>query len=91
MSATPSPITPQDMAEAQDIDFEEEKEHWNIYKLKDGTTLKIKLIVTGIKRLKKHNPDGTPIYVVNSQNVVRTVDIPKDLIAKQKEPSMKPV
>ena len=89
--ATPSPISPQDMAEAQDIDFEEEKERWSVYKLKDGTTLKVKLIVTGIKRLQKHNVDGTPIYVVNSQTVVRTLDIPKELMAKQKESTMKPV
>jgi hypothetical protein len=89
--AVPPPITPQDIAEAQDVDFEEKAEHWNIYKLKDGTTLKVKLIVTGIKRLQKHNVDGTPIYVINSQNVVRAVDIPRELIAKQKESSMKPV
>jgi hypothetical protein len=84
-------ITPEDMATADDIDFEESKEYWNIYKLKDGTTLKIKLVLVGIKRLKKHNPDGTPIYMINAQNVVRAIDIPKDLIAKPKESSMKPV
>jgi hypothetical protein len=89
--ATPPPITPQDMAEAEDIDFEEKVEHWNVYKLKDGTTLKIRLILTGIKRLQKHNVDGTPIYLVNSQNVVRVVDVPRELMAKQKESSMKPV
>ena len=89
--AISQPLSPQDMAEAQNIDFEESKEYWNVYKLTDGTTLKIKLIVTGIKRLKKHNEDGTPIYMVTSQNVVRMVDVPKDLIAKAKEPSMKPV
>ncbi|MCJ7699462.1 hypothetical protein MUO56_04380 [Candidatus Bathyarchaeota archaeon] len=87
----PSPITPEDVAAGEDIDFEEKEEHWNVYKLKDGTTLKIKLILVGIKRLKKHGPDGTPLYMINSQNVVRAVDIPKELIAKQKEPSFKPV
>jgi hypothetical protein len=89
--AMPSPITPEDVAAGEDIDFEEKEEHWNVYKLKDGTTLKIKLILVGIKRLKKHGPDGTPLYMINSQNVVRAVDIPKELIAKQKEPSFKPV
>jgi hypothetical protein len=89
--AIPSPITPEDVAAGEDIDFEEKEEHWNVYKLKDGTTLKIKLILVGIKRLKKHGPDGTPLYMINSQNVVRAVDIPKELIAKQKEPSFKPV
>jgi hypothetical protein len=89
--AMPSPITPEDVAAGEDIDFEEKEEHWNVYKLKDGTTLKIKLILVGIKRLRKHGPDGTPLYMINSQNVVRAVDIPKELIAKQKEPSFKPV
>ena len=89
--ATPSPITPEDLAQSDDIDFEEKEEHWNVYKLKDGTTLKIKLILVGIKRLKKHNTDGTPLYMVNSQNVVRAVEIPKELIAKPKESTMKPV
>ena len=87
----PVPISSEDIASADDIDFEETKENWNVYKLKDGTTLKIKLILLGIKRLKKHNPDGTPIYIVNAQNVVRTVDVPRELIAKPKESSMKPV
>jgi len=30
-----------------------------------------------LKRLKKYNPDGTPIYTINSQNIVRAVNIPK--------------
>jgi len=35
-------ITPEDIAQADDIDFEEVSENWNTYKLKDGTTLKVK-------------------------------------------------
>ena len=89
--AMPSPITPEDLAQSDDIDFEEKEEHWNVYELKDGTTLKIKLILVGIKRLRKHSPDGMPIYMVNSQNVVRAVDIPKELMAKPKESTFKPV
>ena len=90
--AITSPFSPEDIAQAEDIDFNEIEEKWNIYKLKDGTTLKVKLVLIGIKRLKKHNPaDGTPIYLINSQNVVRTVDIPKELLAKPKESSFKPV
>lgn len=87
----PVPITPEDVAEGEDIDFEEKEEHWNVYRLKDGTTIKVKLILIGVKRLKKHNPDGTPLYMINAQNVVRAVDIPKSLMAKQKESTFKPV
>jgi hypothetical protein len=89
--SAPLSINPEDVAQSDDIDFEEIEERWNVYKLKDGTTLKVRLIVTSVKRLKKHNPDGTPIYLINSQNVVRTVNIPKELITKPKESSMKPV
>jgi len=87
----PVPITPEDLAEGEDVDFEEKEENWNVYKLKDGTTLKVKLILIGVKKLKKHNPDGTPLYMINTQNVVRAVDIPKGLMAKPKESTFKPV
>lgn len=83
-------ISPEDLAEAEDVDFVEEKEVWNIYKLSDGSTLKVKLVLTGVKRLKKWNPDGTPIYVINSQNIVRVVNVPRELRAKPKEPSFRP-
>ena len=88
--AMPIPISPEDLAQSDNVDFEEKEEHWNVYKLRDGTTLKVKLILVGIRKLKKCNPDGTPIYMINSQNVVRAVDIPKELIAKPKESSFKP-
>jgi len=86
-------ITQRDIAEAKDIDFTEEVEHWNVYKLEDGTTLKVKLVLRGIKRLQKWNPDGSPIYLINSQNIVRTVDIPEEIRAKAKakESTFKPV
>jgi len=90
--AIASPFSPEDIAQADDVDFNEIEEKWNIYKLKDGTTLKVKLVLIGIKRLKKHNPaDGSPIYLINAQNVVRAVDIPRELLAKPKESSFKPV
>lgn len=80
-----------DLMEADDIDFTEEKEHWNSYKLKDGTTLKVKLILQGVKRLKKWNPDGSPIYLINSKKIVRVVNVPADLKAKPKPRTFEPV
>ncbi len=76
---THQPITPEDLAEAEDLDFEEVEEHWNTYKLSDGSTLKVKLVLQGVKRLRKYAADGTPIYVINSTNVVRVVNVPKEL------------
>ena len=87
----PPRIKASDLQQAEDIDFTEEKEYWNVYKLSDGTTLKIKLILRGIKRLKKWLPDGSPIYVINSTNVVRTIHIPKELKAKPKPSTFQPV
>jgi hypothetical protein len=84
-------ITPQDIVEGEDVDFEEKKEFWNEYKLKDGTTLKVRLILIGVKRLKKYAPDGNPIYIINSNNVLRVFDVPKELKHKPKEPTFKPV
>jgi hypothetical protein len=84
-------ITPQDIVEGEDVDFEEKKEFWNEYKLRDGTTLKVRLILIGVKRLKKYAPDGNPIYIINSNNVLRVFDVPKELKHKPKEPTFKPV
>ena len=80
-----------DLMEADDIDFTEEEENWNVYKLADGTTLKVKLILRGVKRLKKWNPDGNPLYVISSTNVVRLADVPKELKAKPKPSTFEPV
>ena len=77
--------------EAEEIDFVEDKEYWNEYKLADGTTLKVKLVLRGIKRLKRYEPDGTPIYAINSINVVRAVDVPANLKAKPKKSDMAPI
>jgi hypothetical protein len=76
---------------AQDVDFTEENEYWNEYNLADGTILKVKLVLRGVKRLKRYEPDGTPIYVINSINVVRAVDVPNELKAKPKKPEVTPV
>lgn len=84
-------IMQKDLEEAEDVDFTEEQEAWNVYKLSDGTTLKIRIVLQGIKRLKKWKPDGDPIYLISSTSIVRTVDIPKKLKAKPKVSYFKPV
>jgi len=91
MSEGQVPITPQDIIDGEDVDFEERKEFWNEYKLKDGTTIKVRLILIGVKRLKKYAPDGNPIYIINSNNVLRVFDVPKELKQKPRESSFKPV
>ncbi|MBT5642600.1 hypothetical protein HOJ44_05740, partial [Candidatus Bathyarchaeota archaeon] len=70
------------LKDAVEVDFSEEKEFWNEYTLKDGTTLKVKLVLRGVKRLTRYEPDGTPVYVINSMNVVRAVNVPPEIKAK---------
>jgi len=74
-----------------DLDFTEVEEHWNSYTLSDGTTLKVKLVLRGVKRLKRYEPDGSPIYVINSINVVRALNVPDELKAKPKKSELPPV
>ena len=74
-----------------DLGFDEVEENWNTYTLSDGTTLKVKLVLRGVKRLRRCEPDGTPIYVINSINVVRAVNVPEELKVKPKELEMAPV
>lgn len=87
MSKLPS----QALKDSVDLDFKEEEEHWNTYTLGDGTQLKVKLILRGVKRLNRFEPDGTPIYVINSINVVRALNVPAELKAKPKKSEFAPV
>ncbi|RLI22087.1 hypothetical protein DRO54_02045 [Candidatus Bathyarchaeota archaeon] len=62
----------------KEVDFETISEDWNIYKLKDGTTCRVKLVVTGVQRTKLYAADGDPIYNINSQIVGRFI-VPPEL------------
>lgn len=54
----------------QEIEFETEKEEWNIYKLADGTKLKVKIVVGSIIRLNLYDPSGDPIYQMKATNAM---------------------
>jgi hypothetical protein len=84
-------IQPDALTGSVELDFTEVEEHWNVYQLSYGTKLKVKLIVRGVKRLNQFEPDGTPVYLINSMNVVRAIDIPDSVKAKPKKSSMPPV
>ena len=60
-------------------DFEGIAEPWASYKLSDGSTLKVRTILTAILRLEgEFDAAGNPIYTVSSQPVVQ-VNAPKSL------------
>lgn len=50
--------------EAEQLDFEAEKEPWSVYKLEDGTVLRFKTVLgTAARLVDRYKPDGEPIYV----------------------------
>ncbi|MCL4430168.1 MAG: hypothetical protein M1540_09905 [Candidatus Bathyarchaeota archaeon] len=86
-----NPISQEDITLGDDMDWNQENEFWNSYRLNDGTLLKVKLVLKGVKRLKKFNADGTPIYMIMADNVVRTTEIQGNVRLKLKPPNMAPV
>ena len=65
--------------EAMNVDFETVKEDWNEYKLKDGTILKFKTVVSNVIRTENYDPmTGDPVYHVRSTNILR-VNVPSEL------------
>jgi hypothetical protein len=68
-------------AKGKEIDFKLEKEEWNVYKLSDGTTLKVKTVVATIVRLNEYSPQGEPIYFINAAPAI-TADVPPELKKK---------
>jgi|SRR5882672_4775782 hypothetical protein len=60
------------------VDFATVREEYNSYKLSDGSMIRMKTVVTNIIRTDEFTPNGEPIYVVNSQNVL-VADVPDDL------------
>ncbi|HCC58999.1 MAG TPA: hypothetical protein DEQ47_17405 [Solibacterales bacterium] len=70
-------LGPQEVT-GEEIEFETEKEGFNIYILHDGTRLKFKAVVSTIVRLDAYNPNGEPLYMVNASNVM-VADVPDAL------------
>jgi len=74
-----------DLSEGEEVDFENEEEHWNVYKLSDGSTLKVKLILVNVVRSRdQYDPLGNPIYGITSQNIVKVLNVPGKLKQKRK-------
>ncbi len=54
-----------------EVGFSPVLEDWNIYHLKDGTRIKVKLVVSLVQRVKAvFDQFGDPMYILNSSNVI---------------------
>jgi hypothetical protein len=74
---------------AEDLEYQTIKEDWNIYKLEDGTTLRIKMVVENIyralmddKKTIRYTPKGEPMYTAR-WTAVMTPDVPDGLIKRK--------
>jgi hypothetical protein len=67
----------------EEVDFEPERERFNVYLLEDGTKIKLKTVVTSVARLDTFDKDGDPIYLLQSSNVMVT-DSPPQLKKEDK-------
>lgn len=57
--------------EKDDMQYKTIKEVWNVYRLKDGATLSVKLTLAKVSRTRLYTDIGEPVYQV------QTVPIPK--------------
>ena len=58
---------------------------WSIYKLRDGSTVRVKHVLRSVRQLPNYAPDGAPTYVGMSDCIVEVVDFPEDLRRRTEE------
>lgn len=65
-----------------ELKFKSIHEEWNEYDLEDGTTIRLKAVVTDIVRLNgEYDQEGNPVYIVKSGNMM-VVKAPDELKKK---------
>lgn len=65
--------------EAESMSYKPIDEPWSLYRLEDGSTIRIKLVVSDVFKLPMTDPlTGLPQYVIKSGNVmsVEPIDTP---------------
>lgn len=68
--------------DATPVEINQASEQWSHYLLDDGSTLKVKLVVTKISRVdNEYDVEGNPVYVFQSTNVT-SVSAPESLKRK---------
>lgn len=75
------------MVPADQLDFESDKEPWTVYKLEDGTVLRIKTILGSVARIVgRYKPDGEPIYALGITGVPM-LEVPPELRRQAAKPT----
>ena len=67
--------TPQQLTEGiidDDVEYEVLHENFSVYDLSNGLTLSVKTVVGQIKKTKFFTRDGEPVYVVNTNPIIKT-------------------
>jgi len=59
--------------EAEDMEFKSVREDWSEYQVEDGFTVRIKLVVSSILKTAERDPQGNPVYIVQSTNIVKVL------------------
>ncbi len=79
-----------DLSSAEVVDFSTEGGEPRVrLKLKDGTTLEVKMEITNILRVGNDPATGLPTYMIQSTNIVRLVSCPKELRKAPMRPGAK--
>ncbi len=68
----------------------QKEKQWNTYKLSDGSTIRIKTILKGVKRLSTFSTDGKPMYAVKADNLVEVIDAPNQLMRPENQENREP-
>lgn len=73
---------------AEDLSYETIREDWNVYRLSDGTVLKVKLAALKISRgleddgkSIRYTKDGEPYYNIR-HHVMVTAEVPPELMKR---------
>ncbi len=61
------------LPKGKSVSFKPLLEDWNYYSLDDGYIVGIKLVATKILKTEQIDPEGNPIYVVFSSNVLKVM------------------
>jgi len=61
-----------------DVQIDEAIERWSDYKLSDGTQIRVKQnVLRCVKILEKFDPDGNPVYMIQSVPLMTVISTAK--------------